>query len=92
MNSKQAGSDTEQLRADLNQIQRDVEALTETLKKLGASRGQEGMEAVKRAAAATEKQARAAVESVEQQVTERPFQSVLVAFGLGFLVGKLLDR
>lgn len=92
MTTKHAGSDTEQLRADLDQIQKDVAALTETLKNLGADRGQEGLDAVKRAAAATESQVKAAVKSVEDQVSERPFPSVLVAFGLGFLIGKLLDR
>lgn len=92
MTTKHAESDTEKLRADLNQIQKDVAALTETLKKLGAERGQEGVDAVKRAAAATERQASAAVHMVEDQVKERPLQSMLVAFGLGFLIGKLLDR
>jgi ElaB/YqjD/DUF883 family membrane-anchored ribosome-binding protein len=29
---------------------------------------------------------------VEQQIEERPFISVLVAFGIGLLIGKLLDR
>ena len=92
MTNKQAGSDAEKLRADLDQIQKDVAALTDTLKKLGAERGHEGMDAVRRAAAATEKQAKAAVQSVEDQVAERPLQSMLVAFGVGFLIGKLFDR
>lgn len=92
MTAKQSDSSGEELRAELNQIQKDVAALTETLKKLGADRGQEGVDAVKRAAAATERQAKAAVQSVEEQITERPFPSILVAFGLGFFVGKLLDR
>ena len=92
MNTKQAETDTDQLRAELHQIQNDIAALTDSLRKFGAERGHEGMDAVKRAASATERQAKAAVQSVEDQVSERPLQSLLVAFGLGFVIGKLLDR
>jgi ElaB/YqjD/DUF883 family membrane-anchored ribosome-binding protein len=35
---------------------------------------------------------RAGVAAVEQQIEERPFVSVLVAFGIGLLIGKLIDR
>lgn len=92
MTSRDADSGSAQLKADLSQIQKDIAALTETMKRLGSDRGQEGVNAVKRAADTTERQARAAVQSIEDQISERPFPSVLVAFGLGFLIGKLLDR
>ena len=35
---------------------------------------------------------REGVAAVEQQIDERPFISVLVAFGIGVLVGKLIGR
>jgi len=35
---------------------------------------------------------RAGVAAVEQQIEERPFISVLVAFGIGLVIGKLINR
>ena len=35
---------------------------------------------------------REGVAAVEQQIEERPFISLLVAFGIGVLIGKLIDR
>ena len=35
---------------------------------------------------------REGVAALEHQIDERPFLSVLVAFGIGVVVGKLLDR
>lgn len=32
------------------------------------------------------------MEVVENQVSEHPFASLLIAFGVGFVLGKLLDR
>lgn len=92
MATRDTESDAEQLRADLEQIKQDIAALTNTLKGLAADRGHQGMDALKSAAAGTEQQAKAAVQSVENQISERPFVSVLMAFGFGLLVGKLLDR
>ena len=92
MVAKDAASDAERLKADLKQIQDDVAALAATLKTLAAERGHEGKDALKGAAAATEREAKAAVAAVETQISERPFSSILVAFGLGLLIGKLFDR
>jgi ElaB/YqjD/DUF883 family membrane-anchored ribosome-binding protein len=35
---------------------------------------------------------RQGVAAVEQQIEERPFISVLVAFGIGLVIGKLINR
>jgi ElaB/YqjD/DUF883 family membrane-anchored ribosome-binding protein len=35
---------------------------------------------------------REGVAAVEQQIEERPFISVLVAFGIGLVIGKLINR
>jgi ElaB/YqjD/DUF883 family membrane-anchored ribosome-binding protein len=35
---------------------------------------------------------RAGVAAVEQQIEERPFISVLVAFGIGLVIGNLINR
>ena len=74
------------------QLKRDMAALTDTLKGLAAERGHLGADALKNAASETEEQAKAAIQSVEGHISERPFVSVLVAFGVGLLLGKLLGR
>jgi ElaB/YqjD/DUF883 family membrane-anchored ribosome-binding protein len=35
---------------------------------------------------------REGVAAVEQQIEERPFISVLLAFGIGLVIGKLINR
>jgi ElaB/YqjD/DUF883 family membrane-anchored ribosome-binding protein len=35
---------------------------------------------------------RKGVATLEQQIEERPFISVLVAFGIGVVIGKLINR
>jgi ElaB/YqjD/DUF883 family membrane-anchored ribosome-binding protein len=35
---------------------------------------------------------RVGVAAVEQQIEERPFISVLVAFGIGLVIGNLINR
>ncbi len=92
MATRDAASDAEQLKADLEQLKRDMAALTDTLKGMAAERGHQGADALKGAAAATEEQAKAAIQSVENHISERPFASVLVAFGAGLLLGRLLGR
>ena len=44
------------------------------------------------AANAASRRGRAGVAAVEQQIEARPFISVLVAFVIGVLIGKLIDR
>jgi ElaB/YqjD/DUF883 family membrane-anchored ribosome-binding protein len=44
------------------------------------------------AAGEVERRGRQSLDAVEHQIEDRPLISVLVAFGLGVLVGKLLDR
>jgi ElaB/YqjD/DUF883 family membrane-anchored ribosome-binding protein len=40
----------------------------------------------------TSRHGREGVAAVEQQIEERPFISVLVAFGIGLVIGKLINR
>ena len=80
-------------------IEEDLAALREDLKTLSASvaglakekggefRAELGARAEKVAASG-----RQATESVQDTVRERPITSVLAAFGVGVLIGHLLDR
>jgi ElaB/YqjD/DUF883 family membrane-anchored ribosome-binding protein len=40
----------------------------------------------------TSRRGREGVAALEQQIEERPFISLLVAFGIGVVIGKLINR
>ena len=93
----------EQLRKDFASLRSDLSGVVETLRNMGAEQGrnayqrarQAGEQAYGQARATGEQaygQARAAEQAVEREISERPLISVLGAFGVGFLVGVLLDR
>ena len=84
--------DADQVRVDIEKLKADIAALTDSLKTLAGDVGVEGASAVRAAGQKTREHVNQAAETVEQQIVERPFSSVLVAFGVGLLLGKLLDR
>lgn len=97
------GEDMETLRNDIATLRTDVERLTGTLKSIGGSavesarkRGAEAVERVKTEAghlaenvAAT---GRTQVADLERRIKEQPLLAVGVAFGIGAILSKLLDR
>lgn len=89
--SEDFARDVDKLKNDLEEVRKDVAAIARTLKDLGlAKRG----EAFKRAEELGERartRAAGAEERFSHEIEERPFTSVLTAFGIGFIIGKLLD-
>ena len=80
-------------------IEEDLAALRDDLKALSASVAQLAKEKGDNLRAELGAQAdraiasgRQATESVQETVRERPMTSVFVAFGVGILIGHLLDR
>jgi ElaB/YqjD/DUF883 family membrane-anchored ribosome-binding protein len=93
-----AGLDT--LRKDINSL---VSSFGDAATDEAKTRGRRARTAVGRvtdrageawddAANAASRRGREGVAAVEQQIEERPFLSVLVAFGIGLVIGKLIDR
>ncbi len=80
------------LKDDLTRIQADLAALAQTVRALVGDQAEEGVAQAREAASKIKSQASATAARVEQEVTNRPLVSLLVAFGAGLLVGKLLDR
>jgi ElaB/YqjD/DUF883 family membrane-anchored ribosome-binding protein len=91
------------LEADFIRLREDVASLTETVKKVAAheARGmadamRDGIdgaaERVRKAGKRAKNSAQDAAESLQASVEEHPIQSVLVALGLGVVVGMLLRR
>lgn len=87
-----ASKTAEQLQADMEQLRADVSAMMETIGKLAEDGRHEGARRVREARDKMIDQAEKSREAVESQIVERPLVSVLAAFGVGMLLGRLLDR
>lgn len=90
------------LKADLATLKNDLGDLVGLMKDLGVSKGEsmknsfqehwhEGTEKMRQKAAAARKRAQEAVDDTEEYIGDHPLMSVGVAFGVGFILAKLLD-
>ncbi|MBI5016750.1 MAG: DUF883 family protein [Deltaproteobacteria bacterium] len=91
------------LRADMTKLRGDLAGLAEAVKEAGGRKVEgardslsdlvEGLrEELKSALDLARDRSKRSVESVEHTIEEKPFLSLLTAFGVGVLLGKLLDR
>jgi ElaB/YqjD/DUF883 family membrane-anchored ribosome-binding protein len=80
------------LRADLEQLRDDMGAMMKTVSRMANNGQKEGLEKLKSASTVAADQARQGVEVAEQSISQNPFTSVLVAFGAGLLIGKLIKH
>lgn len=92
MAPNEATGSTDDLRADMDQLKRDVASLVETLRKTAEDGSREGLRSLNRVADETRARAQQSYALLEQQVVEKPVASLLIAFGLGMVLGKLLER
>jgi ElaB/YqjD/DUF883 family membrane-anchored ribosome-binding protein len=92
MTTSNGGASVDDLKADLSNLQSDLSSVVETLKKLATQVGEQNVGRAQKATAAAKQQISDASATAEHAIVERPFASVAVAFGIGFLIGKLLDR
>jgi len=92
METEDLSSDMDKLKRDIQELRNDLAAIAGDIRSLGSAKGQDtldrfeqlGQEALKRAAAVEER--------IGKDITEKPLTSVLAAFGIGYVIGKLLDR
>jgi len=93
----------EALRADMAKLRGDLAGLADAVKEAGQRRVEGAQESLTELAAALRDEVRGAfgvardrskksVDAVEHTIEERPFLSLLTAFGVGVLLAKLLDR
>jgi hypothetical protein len=89
-----AGIDEEvaKLRKDVDQIGSDLRSLTEALKVMGVHQGQAAVNRARQAGDAARAEMDALKARADKEIEEHPLGSVLTSFGLGFLIGTLLDR
>ena len=95
--------DVDALREDLDALRSDIGSLAATMKDLlgsaarsAGSAAEENIEEIRqrleRLADEVRDRGRAASETIQRQVEERPITSLLVAFALGLVISRLFDR
>lgn len=83
---------SEELKAEFAKLREDISKITETLQRLSGEQVAGGRERAQQAADRTREQVTRAADSVEEGIQHYPLTSLAAAFGVGFIVGKLLDR
>ena len=87
-----ATNDTDRLREELDTLRADFARLTEAVKATTEHTAQAGVNAARAGAQRARARASELGADLEAQIEQRPYGSVMMAFGLGLVLGKLLDR
>ena len=95
-NEDRLGKDVDTLKEDISKLKEDLSSIAESL----LQRGKAETEAAKDKLGerfgsefqAARIKGREKVESIEDQIREKPIQSLLIAFVIGLFLGKLFDR
>jgi ElaB/YqjD/DUF883 family membrane-anchored ribosome-binding protein len=80
------------LRRDFEALRTDVSSLLDSMKNAGVQRGRENWERARQAGESLQAEAENLQRQAESKISDHPMTSVLSSFGLGFLIGLLLDR
>lgn len=80
------------LRDDVDALRKDLANLTEKMRGMSGERFESARAQAREAAQRVRDRGQAAVDEVGHRIEERPLTSVAVAFGVGMLIGRLLDR
>lgn len=78
-------NDTAKLKAEIEKLRKDFASVTETLKELSSEQARESVAHLRQQAEQTGQQ-------IEAEIRQRPITSVATAFGLGFILARLLGR
>lgn len=96
MDEKTIKSDVEALRNDFKQVKEDLVELTKTLSQLTSKQANESLDDLKLARDKIETQLRhvagEARDTLEARVKDQPLGTLLIAFGVGLLIGKAASR
>jgi len=96
MGQEDIGQDLDALREDVTKLRADLSQLAKALLEKGKSETDSAKDKVVEELMAGLKTARVrgndTVESVEHKIQEKPLMSMLIAFFVGLLLGKLFDK
>lgn len=90
------GKEMDNLKEDMAKLRADLSQLGKTLLERGKNETdiakERAMEELKRELQSARNKGKETVNSVEQQIQEKPFVSLLIAFLAGLLLGKMFER
>jgi ElaB/YqjD/DUF883 family membrane-anchored ribosome-binding protein len=96
MTARNVEGEFDTLKDDLGKLRADVSNLSSALKDVTSDTVREQVEIIRARidsiAADAKMQGRASLDDLTGRIEERPLASVLIAFGVGVLIGKLFDR
>jgi ElaB/YqjD/DUF883 family membrane-anchored ribosome-binding protein len=82
----------QELQEQLDALRKDFAEVASTLKSLTSEYAQQGQDKVKAAAQQAQQQAKESLARAQGEVEAHPYTSMAVAFGIGLVIGKVLDR
>ena len=82
----------DQLRKEFTALRPELGALMTSVKDQASKQGEKVTDLAQDTGKAVRKQTKAAGESIEKTIEERPLTSALVAFSSGFVIGMLLSN
>lgn len=82
----------QELKDEFSALKSELSEIGNTVSQLAKAVTDEGRDRIRAAADQSRKQARETWGAMEKEVEERPMTSIAVALGIGFILGKLLDR
>ncbi|RCK53589.1 hypothetical protein TH25_03450 [Thalassospira profundimaris] len=95
-NEAETSTDASKLQAEVETLRKDLAEVTKTLKTMarenGESRAAEAAQRVREMSGQAREQFDHAREVAVGQVRERPLVTVAATFGIGLLIGRLLQR
>ncbi len=84
--------DIHALKGDMDSLKADISSLSDSVKHQTRHQARAGYAKAQEYGQKARHQAEHGAQVFEDQIEERPLVSVLTAFGVGFILGKLLDR
>lgn len=82
----------EELKKEFAALRSELSDIGGTVSKLARTAGDQGRDRIRDVADQSREQARQTWGAFEKEVEERPMTSIATALGIGFILGKLLDR
>lgn len=82
----------QELREEFSALKSELSEIGKTVSQLARTATDEGRDRIRAAADQSREQARQTWGAFEKEVEERPMTSIAAALGIGFILGKLLDR
>lgn len=90
MSTNSGNATLDELRAEVETLQDDLFAVTDTLRRLASGAGQRRLARIREASALAGRQVAEASATAERAIADRPLTSAVIAFGIGFLLSRLL--